>query len=77
MAILQAYNAKTPNDPMILFEIGRMHVLSGKSQLGLSYLQKAKQHLNHIVTKEGFVAELQGPDFNQVRHSQAYKTLLD
>ncbi|WP_128548286.1 tetratricopeptide repeat protein [Larkinella soli] len=76
IAILQAYNAKTPDDPMILFELGRMSVLSGKSQQGLIYLQKAKQHLNGIVTKEGFIAELQGPDFDKVRESQAYKALL-
>lgn len=74
--VLESYVSKEPKEPVTLLELGRMKILGNEIQAGLAYLRRARQNLNEIVTKEGFVEELKGPDFAKVRSSLPFKGLL-
>jgi tetratricopeptide (TPR) repeat protein len=77
MEVLQAAYAKHPNEPLILFELGRAAVSNNKVAEGISYLRQSKQHLNGVIKREYYLAWLTEPDFDKVRNMPAFKKLLE
>lgn len=75
MKVLEKYLAEKPKEPLILFELGRIKILGNDTKAGLAYLMRAKQNLNHIVTKEAFLYVLKEPDFDKVRNTNEFKKL--
>ena len=58
MKVLELYHAKNPNEPIILFEMGRMKILANDKSSGFDYLNRAKQNLNEVFTKQVFIDQL-------------------
>ena len=77
MRVLERYVVKAPREPVTLLELGRMKILAGDTKAGLIYLQRAKQNLNHIVTKEAFREILKEADFDKVKNTPEFKKLVD
>jgi tetratricopeptide (TPR) repeat protein len=77
MKVLQVYHAKNPNEPLILSEMGRMRILAKDTRTGLTYLQKSRQNVNDVITKQVFVDLLNNPDFDKIRNTKEFKKLLE
>lgn len=77
MKVLELYNAKNPKEPIILFDLGRMKILANDKSAGFDYLNRAKQNLNEVFTKQVFIDQLNQPDFDKVRNTPAFKKLLE
>jgi hypothetical protein len=77
MKVLQVYHAKNPNEPLILSEMGRMRILAKDTSTGLTYLQKSRQNVNDVITKQVFVDLLNNPDFDKIRNTKEFKKLLE
>jgi len=75
--VLEAFNAKNPKEPLILFELGRMKILEKSTQAGFAYLKKAKLNLNNIFKKQDFVDLLSNTDFDKVRDTLEFKKLVE
>jgi tetratricopeptide (TPR) repeat protein len=77
MKVLELYHAKNPNEPIILFDLGRMKILANDKSAGFNYLNRAKQNLNEVFTKQVFIDQLNDPDFDKVRHTPSFRKLRD
>lgn len=77
MKVLQVYHAKNPNEPLILSQLGRMKILANEPIAGLAYLQRSRQNLNEVFTKQAFVDLLTDPDFDQIRNTKEFKKLME
>jgi tetratricopeptide (TPR) repeat protein len=77
MKVLQVYHAKNPNEPLILSEMGRMKILANEPRAGLTYLQRSRQNLNEVFTKQAFVDLLNNPDFDKIRNTEGFKKLIE
>jgi tetratricopeptide (TPR) repeat protein len=77
MKVLEVYNAKHPNEPLILSEMGRMKILANDTKAGLTYLQKSRSNLNDVFTKQFFVEVLNNPDFDKIRNDKEFKKLME
>lgn len=75
--VLELYNAKNPKEPYILFELALAKILTNNTVAGLAYLNKAKQNLNAVFTKEVFIHQLNNPDFDKVRDTPEFKKLKE
>lgn len=77
LKVLEAYNARKPKEPLILFDLGRMKIAMKDNQIGLAYLKKSKLYLNDIFTKQVFLDQLKNSDFDKVRNTQEFKKLVE
>ena len=77
MKVLELYHAKNPKEPIILFDLGRMKILANDKSAGFGYLNRAKQNLNEVFTKQVFIDQLNNPDFDKVRDTPAFRKLRD
>lgn len=75
--VIESYNAKNPKEPVILFELGRMKILATDFKAGISYLQKAKQNLNEVFSKQIFIDQLNDQDFDKVRNTPKFKKISE
>ena len=75
--VLKSAYLKTPNDPIILLDLGRINMVMNNRTKGLTYLKKAKRNLNADFTKQIFIDQLSNPDFDKVRHMQEFKKLKE
>ncbi len=54
-----------------------MKILANDTRAGLTYLQRSKQNLNDVFTKQAFVDLLNNPDFNKIRTTREFKKLIE
>ena len=73
--VLELYHAKNPKEPIILFDLGRMKILANDKSAGFDYLNKVKQNLNEVFTKQVFIEQLSNPDFDKVKDTPAFRKL--
>ncbi|MBK8642446.1 MAG: hypothetical protein IPN15_09585 [Saprospiraceae bacterium] len=77
ITVLQLYLAKNPREPLILFELALEKILANDKAEGFAYLNKTKQNLNAVFTKEVFIQQLNNPDFDKVRDTPEFKKLKE
>jgi hypothetical protein len=75
--VLEQYNATHPEEPLILFDLGRMKIATNDNKVGFAYLNKAKLHLNKVFTKQVFIDQLNNADFDKVRNRPEFKKLAE
>jgi Tfp pilus assembly protein PilF len=75
--VLELYYAKNPREPLILFELALEKILANNKAEGFAYLNKTKQNLNAVFTKEVFIQQLNNPDFDKVRDTPEFKKLKE
>ncbi len=73
--VLESAYSRNPKDPIILFDIGRMKIVTNDKSAGFAYLTRAKKNLNTVFTKEVFIDNLKSPDFDKVRNTPEFKKL--
>ena len=73
--VLELYHAKNPKEPIILFDLGRMKIFANDKSAGFDYLNKVKQNLNEVFTKQVFIEQLSNPDFDKVKDTPAFRKL--
>jgi tetratricopeptide (TPR) repeat protein len=76
LKVLQSFNLKNPNEPAILFDLGRIKISVKDNQAGFAYLRKSKSNLNDVFTKQVFMEQLSNPDFDRVRDTPEFKKLV-
>jgi len=76
LKVLQSFNLKNPNEPTILFDLGRIKISVKDNQAGFAYLRKSKSNLNDVFTKQVFMEQLNNPDFDRVRSTPEFKKLV-
>jgi hypothetical protein len=74
--VLQSFNLKNPNEPAILFDLGRIKISVKDNHAGFAYLRKSKSNLNDVFTKQIFIEQLSNPDFDRVRDTPEFKKLV-
>ncbi len=77
LKVLEAYIANNPNDPIILFDLGKMKISAKDNKAGFAYLNKAKLHFNSAFTKQIFMEQLNSPDLDPVRNMPEFKKLTE
>jgi tetratricopeptide (TPR) repeat protein len=77
LKVLQTYNERNPKEPVILFDLALMKFFTRNNQAGFTYLEKAKQNLNDVFTKQVFLDALRKPDFDEVRNTSEFKKLIE
>lgn len=73
--LLSAYHNKHPNEPAVLFELGRLYIIENKINEGVLYLKRSRQHLNDFMPLSLFKSELLTADFENARHAKAFVEL--
>jgi len=76
LKVLLLCYAKNPNEPIILFDLGRIHVVMNNPGKGMAFLNKAKQNVNKDFTNEVFIDQLKDADFDKVRNTTEFKKLI-
>jgi len=76
LKVLEAYIASHPKEPVILYDLGRMKIAMKDNQAGFAYLKKAKQNFNDAFTKQAFLEQLKNHDFDEVRNTPEFKSLI-
>ena len=76
LKVLLSFNLKNPNEPAILFDLGRIKISVKDNQAGFAYLRKSKSNLNDVFTKQVFMEQLNNPDFDRVRSTPEFKKLV-
>ena len=77
LKVLLSFNLKNPNEPAILFDLGRIKISVKDNQAGFAYLRKSKSNLNDAFTTQVFMEQLNNPDFDRVRSSAEFKRLAE
>jgi hypothetical protein len=54
-----------------------MKILANEPRAGLTYLQRSRQNLNDVFTKQAFVDLLNNPDFDKIRNTEGFKKLME
>ncbi len=77
LKVLKTYNTTNPKEPVILFDLARMKIFQKENQEGFAYLKKAKQNLNDVFPIQAFLEQLKNPDFDGVRNTLEFKSLVE
>jgi len=75
--VLESYHVKNPKEPVILYELGRMKILNNDIKAGIAFLQRARQNLNKVFTRQILIDQLNNTDFDKVRNVSEFKKLIE
>jgi tetratricopeptide (TPR) repeat protein len=75
--VIELCFAKNPKEPVMLFDMARVKILINNKAAAFAYLNKTKQNLNNVFTKEVFIDQLNNPDFDKVRSTPEFRKLRE